>query len=360
MITKGELGKELDQVVIGYRKKGFFNGSALVAFNGEPVYKKSFGYADRVWKVPNKPDTKFMMGSNSKQFTALIIMQLVEMGLLHLDQTISHYLPYFRRDWGRKITIKHLLTHTSGIPNYNPADFFTQHDGASLNTEKAIILLTNGELDFVPGAKFSYCNTGYYILGDIIEKLTGDSYENVLQKNILVPLNMQNTGYFTPGPKSIYYAHSYIYEKSGLIQAEIPKSLHTFAAGNIYSTVEDLILWDRALYSDLLISKESRKLMFSPELNNYAFGWVRVDLNYDELTNFMLDPLNYSTQRSKEQEKELTMVIHRGQVAGFSSLILRIINSGLLIILLSNVLTPVFPEEISCDLLEVIHNQGYI
>lgn len=344
------LEKAIDRVMTGCYKKGSFNGSALVAHRGEIIYKKSFGYADRAWRVPNRPDTRFMLGSNTKQFTSLLVMQLVEKGLVRLDGEISRYLPGFSGDLGSGITVRHLLTHTSGLPDlFHQPSFesgkpYQPHAIGRINSG-----VTRDRLEFPPGSRFKYCNTGYCLLGNIIEEVTGKTYPEALRDNIMQPLGMQNSGYYDDGCSSVDFARSYSYGERGLAPEEMLDSRASFAAGNIYSTVEDMYLWDQALYTDRLLSQRHREMLFTPYIGNYAFGWVRVDISPGKIKEFMVDPLDYKSQGG---ENAVTCIVHRGKIAGFCTLILRITNSRQLIVLLGNVFTPVFPEEIACDLLD--------
>lgn len=185
--------QELLSLAHKYRQ---FNGSALVAENGKVVYKGAYGQANMEWNIPNTPDTKFRLGSITKQFTATAIMQLVEQGKIKLDAKLSDYLPEYRKDTGSKVTIHHLLTHTSGIPSYTgQPGFFEDVSRNPYKVDEFVKKYASGDLQFEPGSKFSYNNSGYFLLGAIIERVTGKPYEQVLKENIFDPLGMKNTGY---------------------------------------------------------------------------------------------------------------------------------------------------------------------
>ena len=170
-----EKAQKIDALLKQFHDYGQFNGSVLVADGGKVIYKKGFGMANMEWNIPNQPDTKFRIASVTKQFTAVLVLQLVEEGKIKLDGKITDYLTDYRKDTGEKVTIHQLLNHTSGIPDYknvssNPysaADFVKKH--------------VSGDLEFEPGSKYRYNNGGYSILGAIIEKVTGKTYETVLQ-----------------------------------------------------------------------------------------------------------------------------------------------------------------------------------
>src|SRR5436190_827268 len=188
--------RQIDELVSVYNKYGQFNGSALVAEHGNVILKKGYGLANMEWNIPNEPDTKFRLGSITKQFTATLILQLAEQGKLKLDGKVSDYLDSYRKDTGGKVTIHNLLSHTSGIPNYTASQGFFQNVSRNpYGVADFIKQYASGDLEFEPGTKFNYSNSGYFLLGAIIEKVTGKPYEQVLKENIFDPVGMKNTGY---------------------------------------------------------------------------------------------------------------------------------------------------------------------
>ena len=187
---------KIDALIQQYVANRQFNGSVLVAEKGQIIFKKGYGMANMEWNIPNAPDTKFRLGSITKQFTAMLIMQLVEKGKLKLTGKVTDYLPDYPKATGDKITIHHLLTHTSGLSNYtNFPGFFEKQSRNPYTPEVFLKEFMNLPLDFEPGSKFSYSNSGYFLLGVIIEKVTGKSYAEVLKTNILAPAQLQDTGY---------------------------------------------------------------------------------------------------------------------------------------------------------------------
>jgi|ERR1051325_4887196 CubicO group peptidase (beta-lactamase class C family) len=179
---------KIDQLISVYNKYGHFNGSALVADRGSVIYEKGFGWADLEWSIPNTPNTKFRLGSITKQFTATLILQLAEQGKLKLDGKLIDYLPDYRKDTGGRVTIHNLLTHTSGIPSYTSLPGFFQNVSRNpFAVDDFIKKYASGDLEFEPGTKFVYSNSGYFLLGAIIEKITGKPYEQVLKENIFDP-----------------------------------------------------------------------------------------------------------------------------------------------------------------------------
>ena len=164
-----DVQKNIDQLLKQYHEYGQLNGSVLVADKGKVIYEKGFGMANMEWGIPNGPDTKFRIGSITKQFTAALILQLVEEGKIKLDGKLSDYLPDYRKDTGSRVTIHQLLNHTSGIPSYtsNP-EFFPKHSRNAYGVPEFVKTFASGDLEFEPGSKFSYNNSGYTLLGAII------------------------------------------------------------------------------------------------------------------------------------------------------------------------------------------------
>jgi len=186
---------KIDELMTTVYENGHFNGSVLVAENGKVIYSKGFGFANMAWNIPNKSNTIFRIGSITKQFTSMVIMQLVDEGKIDLDGILSDYLPEYRKDTGEKITIHHLLTHTSGIPSYmGLPGFMSDSTRNHYQIDYMVKNFHSGDLEFEPGSKFNYINTGYYLLAVIIEKVTGKSFEENLQERILNPLQMNNSG----------------------------------------------------------------------------------------------------------------------------------------------------------------------
>src|SRR5215510_10417679 len=184
--------KKIDELMQAYYDNKQFNGTVLVAEKGSVIYKKGFGLANMEWNIPNEPDVKFRIGSITKQFTSMLIMQLVQEGKIKLDGKLTDYLTDYRKDTGDKVTIHNLLTHTSGIPSYTSLpDFFKEVSRDPYGVEEFVKNYCSGDLEFETGSKFEYDNSGYFLLGAIIEQLTGQSYERALQERIFGPLGMK-------------------------------------------------------------------------------------------------------------------------------------------------------------------------
>ncbi len=270
--------RKIDEFIQVYHDYGRFNGTVLVAEGGKVIYKKGFGPANIEWNIPNKPDTKFRIGSITKQFTSMLILQLVEQGQIDLEGKLSDYLPYYRKDTGEKVTIHHLLTHTSGIPSYTSMpNFFEEVSRDPYPVDEFVKQYCSGDLEFEPGSKFVYNNSGYFLLGAIIEKITGKKYEEVLKERILDPLGMKNTGYdhyntIIPGRAAGYSTTFDGYDNAPYLDMSLP-----YSAGSLYSSVEDLYLWDQALYTEKLLSKKMKNLLFKQHVprmgGSYGYGW---------------------------------------------------------------------------------------
>lgn len=312
---------KIDELIKKYNEYRLFNGSALVADNNEIILKKGYGFANMEWDIMNTYDTKFRLGSITKQFTSMLIMQLVENGKIKLEDKITDYLPYYRKDVGDKVTIEMLLIHTSGIPSYtNQPDFFEKVSKQYYAPDDFIKQYCSGDLEFEPGTKFNYNNSGYFILGAIIEHVTGKTYDEVLTEKIIEPLGLKDTGY--DHSETIIYKRAAGYEKagSGYRNASYLDMALPYAAGSLYSTVEDLYKWDLALRTDKILSKKYMDEMFIGRVDarnsNYAFGWF--------IDTIAIDDQNY------------LVYTHGGGINGFNTINYIIPQKQQVVILFSN------------------------
>lgn len=318
-----------------------FHGTALVAENGKVIYKGAFGMANMEWNIPNTPDTKFRLGSITKQFTAMLTLQLVEQGKIKLDGKVSDYLPEYRKDVGEKVTIHHLLTHTSGIPSYtSQSGFFENVSRNPYKVTDFVKKYASGDLEFEPGSKFSYNNSGYFLLGAIIEQVTGKPYEEVLKQNILDPAGMKNTGYDHYGTLLAKRAAGYSKTPDGYTNAPYLDMSIPYAAGSMYSTVEDLYLWDQALYADKLLTAQSKALWYKPFLADYAYGWVVRNAAF------------------KQNDQPIQVITHGGGINGFTTTIVRFPKEKHLIVMLDNTGTG-YLDRLSESIARILYNQPY-
>jgi CubicO group peptidase (beta-lactamase class C family) len=305
--------QQIDQFIARYQELGLFNGSALVAEHGQVVLKKGYGLANMEWNIPNAPDTKFRLGSVTKQFTATLILQLVEQGKLDLQAPVTRYLPEYPARNGDRITIHELLNHTSGIPGYTEVPGFGELSRTPSDPAKFIDTFSHLDLLFAPGTHFSYSNSGFFLLGAILEKVTGEKYEKLLREHIFDPIGMHDSGYDSTFPLLTKRAAGYDktfdgkYRNTTYIDMTLP-----FAAGSLYSTVEDLYKWDQALYGDKILTEASKKRMFTPGLSNYGYAW--------DIT----------------KRDGVTIIEHGGGINGFNTIIWRSPESKRLVVLLNN------------------------
>ena len=257
-------------------KPGEPGATALVAKGGKPIYRGAVGMADLENNVALRPDHVFEIGSITKQFTAVSILMLMEQGKLRLEDPLTKFIPDYPK--GEGITVHHLLTHTSGIKSYTSMEAWAKRWREDLTPLQMIDIFKNEPMDFAPGEKWSYNNSAYFILGYIIEKTSGVSYAEFLEKNIFVPLGMKNTSYGSQSKIIKNRAQGY-QRRDGYVRAEYLSLTQPYAAGSIMSTVDDLLLWQLAINRNQLIRKETQQLAYTPvklnngEVHDYGYGW---------------------------------------------------------------------------------------
>ncbi len=266
-----------------FKDKNGPGAAFLVAKNGKPIYRKAFGKANIELDVDLTPDYVFQLGSMTKQFTAVAILQLAEQGKLKLDIPITNYIPHY--PGGDKITIHHLLTHTAGIKDFTQMKSLNSIAQKDLSPKEMVDFFKNEPADFAPGTQFSYNNSGYVVLGYIIEIVSGETYENYIQKHIFDKAGMGHSRYASD--VALIHKRAYGYRKKGeayfnkpYISFSIP-----FSSGALMSTVDDMLLWQNALNQNLLLNASSTNLAFSKyKLNNgealaYGYGWHLKSIN---------------------------------------------------------------------------------
>jgi D-alanyl-D-alanine carboxypeptidase len=273
--TDKALAAKADALIQPNVRDDQFSGTVLVARNGTPIFRHAYGLANREWSIPNSMNTKFRIGSITKQFTATAILQLQEAGKLSVDDPVSKYYVDAPAAW-KDITIRHLLTHTSGIPTYTSMPKFFDGQARLDRTPEEIIKLTQDQpLEFQPGTKFSYDNSGYILLGYIIEKVSGEHYADYLQHHIFDPLGMKDTGYDLSEKIIPHRASGYGFneKQNKHFNSQYISMTEPFSAGSLYSTVDDMLIWDQALYAGKLLSPSSYDAMFKDYGHGYGFGW---------------------------------------------------------------------------------------
>lgn len=262
-----------DALVKDYVQNKLFSGTVLVAQDGKPIFRKGFGAASREWAIPNTANTKFRIGSVTKEFTAAAVLRLVDEQKLSLDDPIEKYLQNIPASWG-KATIRELLQHTSGIPSYTRHDDFDDKLIRIKHTPQQIIdLMKDKPLDFEPGTKFRYSNTGYFLLGRVIEAVSGLSYPDYLEQKLLKPLNLTNTGYDDGRRILANFAQDYTDHGDHVRRSSPVDMSNMYAAGAMYATVDDLLAWQQMLLNGKVLSSASTAAMFTDAGHHYGLGW---------------------------------------------------------------------------------------
>ena len=261
----------MEQVVQSYVSSKKFMGSVLVARGETVLLDKGYGFANLEWDIPNSPTTKFRLGSLTKQFTAASIFLLQERGKLKVDDPVKKYMPDAPPAWD-KVTIYNLLTHTSGIPSFTGFPDYTSTEAIPTNPEKLVARFRDKPLEFQPGEKWSYSNSGYVLLGFLIEKISGESYEKFVRENIFGPLGMKDSGYDSNSAIIPRRAAGYEPGDSGPANAGFIHMSIPFSAGALYSTTEDLLRWEQGLFGGKLLSAASLAKMTTPFKEDYACG----------------------------------------------------------------------------------------
>ena len=316
--------------------------SVLVAQNGKILYQRGFGYANIEKGIPVGPETKFRIGSISKQFTAAAILKLVEEGKMKLDDKLSKYIPDFPR--GDEVTIHHLLTHTSGIHSYTNEANFVERVTGPISWAALVQEIKAYEYDFDPGSNWQYNNSGYFILGYLVEQVSGMSFNAYLKKTFFAPLGMKNTGVHVHGKKLKNEALGYDAENPDSIAVGLDWDMSwAGGAGNLYSTVGDLFLWNEAIFNGRALQAGSLKAAHTPvllndgelpptlEFDGYGYGWA--------LTSF----------------REAQEITHSGGLHGFLTNLSRLPGENLTVAVLTNSTPPIAkdPTQYTHDLIEL-------
>ena len=324
--------QKLDSLLAAFEKQKLFNGSVLVCWKGAIILERGDGYKDLPAKTPDDENTIYQIGSITKQFTSAIILLLQEQGRLSVQDKLSKYIPDYPH--GDSITIENLLTHTSGIYNYtNDGVFMSTRTEKPIERDSLIARFKYKPLDFRPGERFSYSNSGYILLGYIIERITGKSYFQVVRDDIFQPLQMEHSGFDFAGLKSPDKATGYLSPASNQGSTIVDSSV-SFAAGALYTTVGDLYKWDRALYTGKIISQTSLQKAFTPYKSNYGYGWV------------------------SDSAWGKKVVEHGGGITGFTSFILRVPEEGTCIIMLDNRQSGAL-EKMAATINALLHGEKY-
>jgi D-alanyl-D-alanine carboxypeptidase len=275
-------GKDLATALNAEAEKGFKpnepGAAVIVVKDGQVVFRKGYGMANLELGVPIEPDMIFRIGSITKQFTAVGTLMLMEQGKLSLSDEITKFLPDYPTQ-GQKITVEHLLTHTSGIKSYTELPEFWQQQRKDLPLKELIDFFKNKPMDFAPGERWNYNNSAYVLLGAVIEKASGQKYADFVEQHIFAPLGMKQTSFDVT--TRIIPRRAVGYQKSGnnYTNAEYLSMSLPHAAGSLISSVDDLAKWDAALYTEKLVKQDSLKRAWAPYVlkngrqTNYGYGW---------------------------------------------------------------------------------------
>jgi D-alanyl-D-alanine carboxypeptidase len=297
-------------------QRGHFSGAVLISRDHRVLFAKGFGVANADWSIPNTTETKFDIGSITKTFTATLVLQLEQQRKLALTDSVCAFIVPCPPAWS-PVTLHHLLSHTSGIFNLTLAPDFDRERGTAQTREEILARICTRPLAFVPGTKFEYSNSNYYLLALIIEKITGPPYESVLKQRILEPLGMRDTGVIKRGYVLSQHATGYRPTTSGTLEVDSPiDESWSFGAGSMYSTVGDLEKWSAALDSDRILPRATLERMWQPVKGEYGYGW--------ELPTVPLAP---GSRR---------IVQHAGFVPGFVTVFERVVDERLTVIVLAN------------------------
>jgi CubicO group peptidase (beta-lactamase class C family) len=305
-----QIADQVDKLLSTLQSRDEFSGSALLSKGDAILINQGYGYANREHQVINTTETKFRIGSITKQFTAMAILMLQEQGVLSVDENLKRFTPSFI--YADNITIHHLLTHTSGIPNITQIPNFHEFMKHPTTLEKTIKQFLQLEPEFKSGTQFKYTKSGYILLAYIIEQTTKLSYGDFLRQYIFEPTNMINTGCDDHKEIILHRAQGYEVD-SCIVNAEYIDMTLPVGGGNLYSTTSDLFKWDQMLNSEFLVKEKTLKKMFSPFDFGYGYGWF--------ITN------NIDNKRQ---------IHHGGGIVGFKNKITRLVDEHMTLIILNN------------------------
>jgi len=314
----------MEQVIQSFAADKQFMGAVLVARGNDILLDKGYGFANLEWNIPDSPKTKFRLGSITKQFTAASILLLEERGKLSVNDSVKKYMPDAPAAWD-KITIFNLLTHTSGIPSFTSFPDYAKLEPFPATPAELVARFRDKPLDFQPGEQWSYSNSGYVLLGYLIERISGESYAHFVQDNIFKPLGMADSGYDSNSAVIQNRASGYTVGQNGIVNAGYIDMTIPLSAGALYSTTEDLLRWEQGLFGGKLISPASLKKMTTPFKNGYGFG------------------LGIRVVNGQEQ------IDHGGGIEGFNTMLAYYPAEKLTVVVLAN-LNGAAPEEIAADL----------
>ncbi len=317
VVQQAPLGQQFDQIVSRYYQADQPGATVIVLKDGRVLLRKAYGLANLSNKEALQADHVMRLGSITKQFTAVAILQLMEAGKIALNDPVTKFLSDYP-DTGKSITVEHLLTHTSGIPSYTGKAGFMAKSVTDISVSEMVDSFKNDALEFEPGSTFKYNNSGYFLLGAIIEKVSGQTYANYVAQHIFTPLGMTNTSY--EGYERSQQARAQGYsQRTDKFEPSMKISMtQPYAAGSLVSTVDDLAKWDAAITAGKLLKADSWKRAFTSyklkngQDTNYAYGW------------------------GVGQFEGQTMISHGGGIPGFSTFALRLPKDKVFVAVLNN------------------------
>ena len=322
-----------------YHQQEGFTGAILAAQNDQVVWKGGIGLARRNTNRNNTSQTKFLVGSVSKQFTSMLILQLVQKGKIKLTDYAIKYLPFLPKEKS-KITIHHLLSHTSGLAHYSglrPSFYTFQYK--TLTPMQYAKIIAKMEMRTAPGTEKYYSSMGYILLAVIAEKITGKSYGQLIKERIAQPLGLKNTGFTYHTEKLRDFAMSYMRRGSkGSFNYEKDKQRNqsnTYSTGGVHSTVEDLFTWLKSFKTSRLLNAQLRKKMFTPNLDRYAYGW--------SINNRLLE----------KQGIKVSTISHTGSVNDYRAMVTMFNNQKEMVVILSNC-APVALRKMCADIYQIL------
>lgn len=348
--TKAE---RIEELMAHYHALGRQHGAVLVAQDGEVIYEGGFGPADATWGIPNSPDVKYGIGSVTKVFTALLVMQQVERGALRLDAPAALYLPDFPAPLDERITVEHLLTHRSGLVDYvndlSGDEYTARYEHRRVPADSVVADMARRPLEFEPGRGYDYSNTGYVLLGLLLEAVTGEPYCALLHEEVLGPAGMEGSGCMAFEPVVPHLATPYEEEDGVLTHA--PFFHANYADGVIYSTVRDLFRFDRALHSGHLLTSGFQAVMNAPRVADDFIG----DDYGPGLRHFYGYGVETHRRLGAGRSDSVTVVGHGGGYTGWSAMLWRVPEDEVVIAVLNNQhIPPLYPE-----LFDILYDRTY-
>lgn len=338
--------QQIDALMNAYANADLFDGVVLVADRDDIIYHRAFGLADREWQIPMTLDTKFRIGSISKSFTALLILQLVQEGRLRLDGTLADYLPDYQGQAKDRITVHQLLTHTSGILNGLRAEEEAIQERLPHHLRDLIKYAEKADLNAEPGSAFHYSNLGYNILACIAEQVTEKPFALLLQEKIFTPAGMSDTRQYADPQIEERLAQGYEYKLLfGFEKATYFDNSYVTGCGSLISTAKDLHTWVRALRMGHLLAPTLRDQMYqSTRVNTYGYGW------------------DIRKRTFNHEQDTLTIADHAGSINGFGSYLAQVLEDGRVVIVLKNhrndtYISPAYAPVIGQEILSILYGE---